>query len=161
MENENTNMPPWARKVDDYGRRCWHKKKPGKSYRGEYIWSVIWNLIWLFIVNKVPDWNIPFINDRYQSVLWALNLNIFIQIGCYALMFIINHHSIRHLGKILMGIAGFLMLILLYYIYPFDFSGINGWTWMDTVLPIIFIIGMVGTAIGTIVNLWKLVFWRE
>jgi hypothetical protein len=162
MDQESSkNMPPWAKKVDEYGPRRWHKTKPHKNRRGEYMGSIIWNLIWLYIVNKVPDWHLSFINDHYPTILWALNLNIFVQIGGNILMFLLDNRFVRHLSKIMIGIAGFLLLILLYYIYPFDFSGTGGWKWLDIVIPIIFIIGMVGSVLSVISNLWKLIFWKE
>jgi hypothetical protein len=160
-QDYNSNMPGWAKKVDDFGPRRWHRTRTHKSRRGEYMGSIIWNLIWLYIVNKVPDWNLSFINDHYPTVLWALNLNIFIQIGAYAFMFLVDHHFVRHLGKIFIGLAGFLLLIILFYIYPFDFSGAGGWRWLDTVIPILFIIGMAGSAISVLSSTWKLIFWRS
>jgi len=134
--------------------------KPRRKHRGEAIGSIICNLIFLYIVNKVPDWDLPFINERYDTVLWVLNLNIFANLVGYALIFFLNFRWLWFLVRATLDAVGLLMLLVLYFLYPFDFSGISGWSWLDTVLPILFIIGMVASGIGLVVNLFKLIFRR-
>lgn len=157
---EESSMPPWAKKIDDHGKRWWDKEKPLKNRRGEYIAAIIFNLIWLFIVNKIPDWDLKFINDHYPAILWALNMNIFIQTGGNIIMLIFDIRVVRYLSRIILEAANFLVLILIYYIYPFDFSGIQGWTFLDMLIPWILIIGMVVSALKVIGNIWNLVFRR-
>lgn len=162
MDEEKTvHGPAWAHRADDWGRRRWHREKPIKNRRGEYIGSIIWNLIWLFIVNKIPDWHLHFINEHYLTVLYALNMNIIIQIGGNVLMLILDFRFVRHLSRILMEGANFLLLIIFYYVYPLDFSGISGWSWLDIVIPILLVIGMIVSALKVISNTWKLLFWRK
>jgi hypothetical protein len=161
MTEPTTTVPRWAKNIDDYGRRRWHKEKPHRNRRQNYVGNIIWNLIWLFIVNKVPDWHLSFINDHYLAVLWALNMSIVVQIGGNILMFLLDFRLIRNLCRIIMEAAGFLVLIILYYIYPFDFSNTHGWAFMDQLLPWLMIIGMVVTALTILASLWKLIFWRE
>ena len=160
MTEPSPNMPGWAKNIDDYGKHRWNKEKPLRNRRGEYITAIVFNLIWLFIVNKVPDWHLPFINDHYQAVLWALNMNIFIQIGGNILMFIFDLRFVRYLSRIVLETANFFVLIILYYIYPFDFSNIHGWFFLDQLIPWLLIIGMVVSALKVLGNIWKLIFWR-
>jgi hypothetical protein len=160
MTETSSNMPGWAKKIDDHGKRRWNKEKPIRNRRGEYITAIVFNLIWLFIVNKVPDWHLQFINDHYQAVLWALNMNIFIQIGGNILMLIFDIRFIRHLARIIIETANFLLLIILYYIYPFDFSSTHGWFFLDQLIPWLLIIGMIVSALKVFGNIWKLIFWR-
>lgn len=131
--------------------------KPGKSHRGEAIWSIVWNLFFLWIVNKVPDWDLPFINDQYDTVLWIMNLNIVLQIIGWALILFFDFRWLWHLARAVLDAASLVVLLTLYFLYPFDFSSVGGWSWLDTVLPIIFIIGMVASGIGVVVHLLKLV----
>ena len=53
---------------------------------GSYIASVIGNAIVLFLVNKVPEWDLRFITDGYTAVLWAMNLSLIVQIAGNALL---------------------------------------------------------------------------
>jgi hypothetical protein len=161
MTESSSNMPPWARNIDNYGKRRWNRQKPLINRRAEYITAIVFNLVWLFIINKVPDWHLHFINDHYQAILWAMNLNVFIQIGGNILMLILDICIIRYLSRIIIEAANFLLMIILYYIYPFDFSNIHGWAFLDQLIPWLLIIGMVVSALKVLGNSWKLIFWRE
>jgi len=160
MSDSSTNMPGWAKNIDDFGKRRWNKDKSLRNRRAEYITALIWNLIWLFVVNKVQDWHLQFINDHYPAVLWALNMNIFIQIGGNVLMFLLDISFVRYLSRILLETANFFLMIILYYIYPFDFSGIPGWSFLDWLIPWMLIIGMIVSVLKVFSNIWKLIFWR-
>ncbi len=158
--HRNENMPPWAQRVDSYGPRHWHKEKPVKSKNGEYIGAIILNLVFLWIVNHIPEWHIGFIKDNFMVVLWILNVNISVQIGGNALMLLSDLKFIRYLSLIIMESASFITQMVLFYIYPFDFTNFHGLFWLDWFLPIALIIGMVVSALKVISNLWKLIFWR-
>jgi hypothetical protein len=159
-EPSPNNIPGWAKNIDDYGKRRWSKEKSLRNRRAEYITAIVWNLIWLFVVNKVQDWHLQFINDHYPAVLWALNMNIFIQIGGNILMLIFDFRFIRYLSRMIIETANFFILIILYYIYPFDFSHVPGWSFLDWLIPWMMIIGMIVSALKVVGNTWKLIFWR-
>ena len=158
---QNSNVPHWAKRVDEYGKKRWKKEKPIRNRRGEYIGSIIWNLIWLYVANHLMEWDVKFINQHFSAVLWALNMNIVIQIGGNVVMFLFDIRLIRYLVKIVLEAANFLTLIIFYYIYPFNFAAYPGWRFIDWLLPLMFIIGMVVSALKVISNLWKLIFWRD
>ena len=153
-------MPHWARRADDYGKQRWHKEKPLRNRRGEYIGAIVWNLVWFYIVNHLTEWDVKCITPHFSAVLWALNMNILIQIGGNILMFIFDVRFVRYLSRIILEAANFLTLMILYFIYPFDFSVYPGWRFLDWLIPLMFIIGMVVSALKVLSNLWKLVFWR-
>ena len=153
------NMPPWARKMDDYGQHHWHKEKPLRKRRGEHIWAIIWNIVALWVVNKIPDWNLSFINDHYNAILIFLNINIYIQIATHTLMAFLETRWAYHLLRIVSEASTFVLFILLYYIYPFDFSG-TSLTWLDFLIPIILIITLVVSAITIFVHIFRLIFYR-
>ncbi len=161
MNTQTTSdMPGWARQVDDYGRRRWHKDRSCKKNRGEYIANIVLNLIFLWIVNKIPDWDLGFIANNYGAVLWILNINILVQIGGNLMLALIEIHGVRCLARIIMESANFVTTMALFFIYPFDFSHFHGLYWIDRILPIIFIISMAVSAIKVLANFWKLIFWR-
>jgi hypothetical protein len=160
-QSSNENMPHWARQIDDYGKRRWHKEKSARTRNGEYIGNIIFNLVFLWIVNKIPDWNLGFIRDNYNVVLWILNVNILIQIGGNGLMLLSGLPVIRYLSRMITEAASFVTQMVLFYIYPFDFTHFHGLFWLDWFLPIALIIGMVVSALKVISNFWKLVFWRS
>ena len=132
--------------------------KPRKRHRGEAIWSIIWNLIFLWIVNEVPEWDLPFINERYDTVLWILNINLVLQIIGWGLILFLDFRWLWHLVRMVLDAASLVVLLVLYFLYPFDFSAIGGWSWLDILLPVMFIIGMVASGLGVAVHLYKLIF---
>jgi hypothetical protein len=157
----NENMPPWAQRVDSFGQKHWHKEKPAKSRNGEYIGAIIFNLFFLWIVNQIPEWHLGFIKDNFMVVVWILNINIFIQIAGNAIMLLSGTKILRYLSLIIIESASFVTTMVLFYIYPFDFTHFHGLAWIDWFLPVAFIIGMVVSALKVFSNLWKLIFWRS
>ncbi len=131
--------------------------KPRKRHRGEAIWAIIWNIFFLWIVNKVPDWNLAFINERYDTILWILNFNIIIQIAGYAMIMFFDYRWSWHLVRTILDAASLVTLLVLYFIYPFDFSTIDVWSWLDIVIPIVFIIGMIASGLGMVFHLVKFI----
>jgi len=141
-----------------------------KRHRREAIWSIIWNLIFLYIVNKVPEWDLPFINDRYDTVLWILNLSLILQILGWVLILFLDFRWLWHLVRAFLDGVSLVVLLVLYFLYPFDFSEIDTWSWIDfsetdawswididMMLHIVFIIAIIAFGIGVIVHLFKLI----
>lgn len=136
-------------------------EKTAKRHRGEAIMAIFWNLILMYIFYKVPDWDLPFINEKYNTVVWILYINVLSTIIGYILVFFFDFRWVWYLVRAILDGIGFVTMIVLYFVYPFDFSTIGGWSWLDIFIPIALIIGMIATVIGVIVNLWKLFFRPE
>ena len=159
--HQNENMPHWAQRIDEYGKRTWPGKKAGRNRNGEYVGNIIFNIIFLWIVNHVPVWNLPFIKDSYMVVLFILNVNILIQIGGNILKLLLGTPVIRYLSGIITESASLVTQLTLFYIFPFDFSHVHGFFWLDWFVPIVLIFGSVISGIKVISNFWKLIFWRS
>ena len=156
--HHNKKMPRWAQRIDDYGKNHWDSDLARKKKNGEYIANIIFNVIFLWIVNKIPEWHLDFIKDNFMVVLWILNVNIIIQIGGNALMLAAGAPAVRYLSRIIMEAASFVTQLVLFYIFPFDFTNFHGLSWLNWLLPIGLIIGMVMSALKVISNFWKLLF---
>lgn len=122
------------------------KTSAEKHRPGEYIANIIFNLIFLWILSRVPHWNIGWLKDNYMVVLLILQINSLAQIAGNIIMLVFKVRMVRYIASILMEIAGFVAVLMLYYLYPFDFSGYS-LKWLDVVLPILFIVGMVVSAV--------------
>jgi len=157
---ENEKMPHWAKRVDEFGPRRWHREKQYHNRRGEFIASIVFNLIALVILYKIPDWHFGFITQKYGAVMYILIFSCLVQIGGNLLMLLLDFRYVRYLSRIFMEAASFLAQITLYYIYPLDFSNYPGLHWIDIIFPWILIIGMIIAALKVVSNIWKLVFWR-
>ncbi len=126
-----------------------------KPKRGEYIGNIIGNLIFLWILSMVPRWDIPFLKDNYMIVLLIMKINCWVQIGGNIILLVLSGTLINRVIRILLELAGIVPLIMLFYIYPFDFTG--KWNWLDTVFPILFIIGMLVSAVKVVTLTIKLI----
>jgi hypothetical protein len=161
--NEEKEYPraTWLRHFQRYEKGRRGNEKPFGRYRTESLWSIAFNLIFLYIVFKIPGWNLPFITEGYGAVLWILVVNILIQIGGNLLIALIDLAWIRYVSRILTESASLVTSLSLYFIFPFDFSHYHGWAWIDWLLPILLIVGMVVSGLKVLANIWKLVFWSR
>ncbi len=76
-------------------------------------------------------------------------------------LWIVNKIPEWHLDFIkdnFMEAASFVTQLVLFYIFPFDFTNFHGLSWLNWLLPIGLIIGMVMSALKVISNFWKLLF---
>lgn len=122
-----------------------------KSHKGEYISNIIFNLIILYVLSRVPGWDLPFLKDHYMVVLTVLMINCGVQAVGNLLMLLLSMRITMYLIKILLEAASVAVSFVLYYLYPFNFSCSN-MPWLDRVLPIIFILGIV-------IGLIKIIFF--
>ncbi len=129
------------------------KKKNRPNKLSNYIPSVIFNFIFMFVINKVPDWNILFITEQFSAVLWALNLALAVQIAGNFMLIFYRPLFLHHLIHVIIALFSLLSLIILYTVYPFDFSFVGDW--FDLVIKIILIAASIGTVISGIINLIK------
>ena len=157
---DSEKMPHWAKRIDEFGPRRWHREKQLRNRRADFVSSLVFNLIALVIFYKIPDWHLGFITAKYGAVMYILIFCCLVQIGGNLLRLILDIPSIRYFSGIFMEAASFLAQITLYYIYPLDFSNYPGLSWIDVVLPILLIIGMVIAVIKGLSDIWKLIFWR-
>lgn len=115
----------------------------GNPKKAEHIANIIFNLIFLWILSRVPYWDIPFLGDNYMVVLLVMKINCWVQIAANIVLLVLSIIPLRYLVKLIAEAAGLAALMVLYYLYPFDFSNYHNMGWLDNVLPILFIIGMV------------------
>jgi hypothetical protein len=121
---------------------------------GAYIGSIVALGIVLFLVNKLPDWNLRFITDDYPAVLWAMNLSLLVQLAGNAILIFLHPRFLHYLMQTVFNVVSLLSLIVLTAVYPLDFSYFAG-NFVNTIVRIALIIATVATGIGAIVNLFK------
>lgn len=132
-----------------------------KIKKSEHIGNIIANLVFLWILYRLPHWNLDFLKGDYMVLLLIMQINCYVQIAANILLLVAEIRSIRLIIKIIAEIAGFVPLILIYYLYPFDFTNYPNLNWLDRILPVIFILGMVITGIKIITMVLKLFFSNE
>lgn len=131
-----------------------NKKKNRKS---DYIFAIIFNLIFLYIVNNLLNWDIYFITDALNEVLWIVNLSIIVAIIGNALLLAYNPEWFRHVIKIIMNIFALISTYFVYIVFPFDFNN----SFLNWGLGIFLILIMIGIAIAIIVEFYFLISRRS
>jgi hypothetical protein len=126
-------------------------KKGGQ--KSEYIAAIIFNLIWWYIVNNLLNWQVYFVTNAFNEVLWIINLSIIVSIIGNALLLFYSPERLRHGVKIIINIVSFIAVYLVWDLFPFDFSN----SFYDWALSLLLILAMIGITIATIVEIYLLI----
>jgi hypothetical protein len=121
-----------------------------------YIFGILGNLLFLWILEMVPGWNLDWLINGYMIILTILQINCLLHIAGNIVMLIFDSIFIRHLVKIIFDTVAIVILVLIYYLYPVDFTLTEHVKWLNNVFPFIIIISIVITGIGVISNFFKL-----
>lgn len=131
-------------------------KKENENTRGSFIASLIANGILLFLVNKLPDWNIFFIDSAaFREVLPAINISIAVQISGYVMLLFYNPQYLFHLANIVFGAVSIRAISVILSVFPFVFSASTS-SPIPTIVKVFLVLGIVGTGISIIVHFVKL-----
>ena len=138
------------------GDRTRHDRSPRTPRRrmGDYIFAVIFNIAFLVVVNKVPDWNILFITDSFSDTLWAINTSLAISLAGNLILIFFHPRFLHYLLNAVFAAFGILAASVILSVFPFDFSQVAG-EWLNIVIRIALIVGIVGSAISVVVNIVK------
>jgi len=124
-------------------------KKNKQSKRAGYIASVVVNGIIIFILNYLPNWDIPFITKYYSNCLWAINLSLGATIIANFIFIFYNENWFLHLLQVFTSITAFIAFYVINEIFPFAFEG-DIWY---TLLRVFLIAGMVISILSAIYNI--------
>ena len=122
----------------------------------DYIFAVIFNIAFLVVVNKVPDWNIQVFTDKFTDILWAVNTSIGVSIAGNLILIFFHPRFLHHLLNAVFSAFGILAISVILSVFPFDFSELVG-EWLNILIRIALIVGIVGSAISVVVNIIKAV----
>jgi hypothetical protein len=131
-------------------RGNWKSQNPGVRRAG-YIVAIIVMIVMLYVLDHLREWGVPFLTPDFDRCLFYIKLAIYVSIGSKALFIIYDHKWFRHLAEVIVNAANALSIIMVYVIFPFDFTNPNWIKWLKIGLLIIFII----TIISIIVELVK------
>ena len=118
----------------------------------DYIFAVIFNIAFLVVVNKVPDWNILFITDSFPAILWAVNTSLAVSIAGNLILIFFHPRFLHHLLNAVFAVFGILATSVVLSVFPFEFADLVG-EWLNIVVRIALIVGIVGSAIGVVVHI--------
>ncbi|MFA6099103.1 MAG: hypothetical protein WCV50_06235 [Patescibacteria group bacterium] len=125
--------------------------------KSEYVFAVICNAIGLFIINSLLKWEAQFITADWTKVLPYLNFSIILSLVVYFIFIFFDRRGFYFLGRTAMDVVGIFILIKLYLIFPFDFNKFFQLGWLNSVMPWLLLLGVIGIIIGIMVRISRLV----
>ncbi|MDP3065448.1 MAG: hypothetical protein Q8N08_01820 [Methanobacteriaceae archaeon] len=126
-------------------------KKSGQ--KSEYVAAIIFNLIWWYIVNNLLNWQVYFVTNAFNEVLWIINLSIIVSIIGNGLLLFYSPERLRHGVKIFINIISFIAVYIVWTVFPFNFNN----SFYDWGFGVLLILAMIGIIIAIIVEIYLLV----
>jgi hypothetical protein len=140
--------------VDSAQQTARRGRRPSRGVRRVgYVFAVLFNAAFLWLVHVWPGWDeVPFLTDEFGDVLWLLDLSLWIGIGANLVYLVRDPRWLTALGGLASTTVGLILAVRIWQVFPFDVS--DGWT---TVFRIAVVVGIIGSAIGILVNVGLLI----
>lgn len=121
-----------------------------------YVLAIAVNGLMVWISHRLLDWGWPgFLTEAYDDVLWLITVSLLASMAANAAFLLYDRGRFRPFADLVVAAIGFLLMIRIWVVFPFDFSGYaRDWSWL---VRMVAVIAIGGTAIGVIVNLVKLI----
>jgi hypothetical protein len=120
-----------------------------------YVVAVGLNAGLLYLMNVWPGWEVvPFLTANTTLVLPVVNLSLVAGLAANAVFVAYDARWSRSLGDLLTAGIGLAVLIRVWQVFPFWFSGSFDWS---PLVRVLLVVAMVGTAVAVVVHLVSLV----
>lgn len=96
--------------------------QPTAGRRFGYIISILVNFAVMYVVNNLPNWHVPFLNDRFVECLWAINLSISASIFIYCIFLFYDPRWFKSLMQALANAFSFISTYVFWRVFPLDLS---------------------------------------
>jgi len=128
------------------------------SVAGGNLGAAVVNGVIYYLLNVAPGWQaVPFLTADTPRVLPALNAAIIASIVVNVLTALVRAPRLRALGDVVTIGFGFVALVRLWTVFPFDFGPDSAWTIVTRVL---LVVGFVGSGFGLLVSLARIATGR-
>jgi hypothetical protein len=85
-----------------------------------YLVTIAINIAMLYVANHLPDWPVPFLTDKYEAVLWAINLSIGANILANVVWLFYDTRPVKHLLQAIINVPGIVSVVVFYAIFPLN-----------------------------------------
>ena len=118
------------------------------------------NAVLLWWVNIAPGWQVvPFLTDDMRQVLGLVNASLAVGLASSLVSAVLLWFRLRAFGDLVHNeLVGLAALVRLWQAFPFDLGG-QGFDW-DLVVRCALVLGMVGSVIGALVAVVRLIRGR-
>lgn len=119
------------------------KAKSLPARRLGYIITIVVQFICMYIMLHLYDWNVPFLTEEYDSLLWYIRASFYSAIIAYAVFLLYDPKWFRHLLKAITNIAFSLSAIMFYVVFPFNFPTEQLNRIVKIILLVVMILGLI------------------
>ena len=128
------------------------------SVAGGNLGAAVVNGIFYYLINVAPGWQaVPFLTADTPRVLPAVNAAIIASIVVNVVTAFVRAPRLRALGDVVTIGFGFVALVQLWTVFPFDFGPESAWT---VATLVVLVLGFVGSGIGLLVSLVRIATGR-
>jgi hypothetical protein len=121
-----------------------------------YFVALLLEAALLYLLNVRPGWGVlPFLTDDMEQVIGLLNVSIVVGMAANALYLVHDPAWLKALGDLATTGVGIAVLVRFWQVFPFDF-GDASFDWA-LLARIMIVLGIIGSAIGLVVALVRLV----
>ena len=130
--------------------------RPTTARRVGHILSILTNAVMLWAAYQLLDWGWPgFLTGDFAQVLGILTLSLLASAIASAGFLFRDRGRFRALADLVTGSISIAVLMRLWSVFPFDFAAYDqDWSWL---VRVVIVVGVVGTSIGLIVSVVRLV----
>lgn len=132
------------------------RRPPAVARRFGYLVAVVVTAAMYYLVNAWPGWEeLPFLTGDTRDVLGLVNVSLLIGIVANLVYVAYDPPWFRALGDLATTGVGLAVLVRVWQVYPFDFSGYTA-NW-DAIVRTVLVVAIVASVIGIITQLVLLV----
>jgi hypothetical protein len=119
--------------------------------RAGYVVAVALTAAFWFLLNVSPGWQIvPFLTDDAARVITLVNLSLGVGIVANLVYLVYDPPWFKSLGDLVTTAVGLAVLVRLWQVFPFAFTGSFDWS---LVAHVTLIVAIAGSIVGIVVNL--------
>lgn len=116
---------------------------------GYAIAAALAGIVW-YLINVDPGWRtLPFLTEDATRVLGLVNLSLWVSFAANMVYLVYDQRWFKALGDVLTTGVGLAVMVRLWQVFPFAFTGSFGWA---VLIRVMLALGIAGSVIGILVN---------
>lgn len=127
------------------------RRPPVAARRAGYVVAAALTAAFWFLLNVSPGWQVvPFLTDGAGQVITLMNLSLGVSLVANLVYLEYDPPWWKALGDAVTSAVGLAVLVRLWQVFPFAFTGSFDWS---LVARVTLIVAIAGTIVGIVINL--------
>jgi hypothetical protein len=158
-EGELERARAWGARVAERAKTRSFVPLAPRRRSSEAIGTIVGNSLALLLINTHEvwrPWTLGVVTEQWAQAVATMNLACAVGIAGSALVLMFRSRALPLLVGCALAAASLASAAVVYTVFPFDFGAL-AMAWFDPVMRMILLIGLVGTAIGLVVRIVRLI----